>query len=68
MSRLMISCNNFGKQYVGETKGPLNTLMNGHRDDWRHSRFERSPVAEYFRSKDHDFLSHTSVLCLEHNA
>ena len=46
---------------------PLNKRMNGHRDDWRHRRFERSPTAEHFHSADHDFLSHASVCCLEHN-
>ena len=41
--------------------------MIGHRDDWRHRRFERSPTADLFHSADHDFLSHASVCCLEHN-
>ena len=50
-----------------ETKGPLNKRMNGHRDDWRHRRFERSPTAEHFHSADHDFSSHATVCCLEHN-
>ena len=49
------------------TKGPLNKRMNDYRDDWRHHRFERSPTAEHFHSTDHDFLSHASVCCLEHN-
>ena len=39
----------------------LNKGMNGHRDDWRHSRFERSSISEHSHSKDHDFLSHTSA-------
>ena len=60
----LISCN---KQCVGETKGPLNKHMNGHHDDWRHRRFERSPTAEHFHSADHDFLSNASVCYLEHN-
>ena len=30
----LISCWKCQKQYVGETKGPLNLGMNGHRDDW----------------------------------
>ena len=60
----LITCS---KQYVGETKGPLNKRMNGHREDWRHRRFERSPTAEHFHSADHDFFSHASVCCLEHN-
>ena len=55
-------------QYVGETKGPLNIRMNGHRDDWRHKRFERSPTAEHFCLQGHDFLSHASVCCLESNS
>ena len=57
-----------GKQYVGETKGPLDLRMNGHRDDWRHKRFERSPTAEHFCLQGHDFLSHASVCCLESNS
>ena len=63
----LISCSSCNKKYVGETKGPLNKRMNGHRDDWRHRRFERSPKAEHFHSADYDFLSHASVCCLEHN-
>ena len=63
----LISCSSCSKEYVGETKGPLNKHMNGHRDDWRHRRFERSPTAEHFHSADNDFLSHASVCCLEHN-
>ena len=42
--------------------------MNGHRDDWRHKRFERSPTAEHFCLQGHDFLSHASVCCLESNS
>ena len=64
----LISCGKCGKQYVGETKGPLNIRMNGHRDDWRHKRFERSPTAEHFCLQGHDFLSHASVCCLESNS
>ena len=63
-----MSCGKCGKQYVGETKGPLNIRMNGHRDDWRHKRFDRSPTAEHFCLQGHDFLSHTSVCCLESNS
>ena len=63
----LISCSSCNKQYVGENKGPLNKRMNGHRDDWRHRRFERSPTAEHFHSADHDLLSNVSVCCLEHN-
>ena len=36
----LISCGECGKQYVGETKGLLSVRMNGHRDDWKHKRFE----------------------------
>ena len=64
----LISYGKCGKQYVGETKGPLNIRMNGHRDDWRHKRFERSPTAEHFCLQGHDFLSHASVCCLESNS
>ena len=64
----LISCGECGKQYVGETKGQLSVRMNGHRDDWKHKRFERSPVAEHFRLPGHDFLSHASVCCLDHNS
>ena len=61
----LISCGKCGKQYVGETKGPLNIRMNDHRDDLRHKRFERSPVGEHFCSSGHDFISHASVCCLD---
>ena len=67
----LMSCGKCGKQYVGETKGPLNIRMNGHRDDWRHKRFDRSPTAEHFCLhclQGHDFLSHASVCCLESNS
>ena len=64
----LIACGKCGKQYVGETMGPLNIRMNGHRDDWRHKRFERSPTAEHFCLQGHDFLSHASVCCLESNS
>ena len=63
----LIFCSKFNKQYVGETKGPLNKRIHGHRDDWRHRRFIWSPTAEQFHCADHDFLSHASVSCLEHN-
>ena len=72
MSRKM--CSSFEASAVNfiilqgrETKGPLNLRMNGHRDDWKHSRFERSPVAEHFRSTEHDFLKHASVCCIDHS-
>ena len=55
------------KTVCRETKGPLNIRMNGHRDDWRHKRFERSPVGAHFCSSGHDFLSYASVCCLESN-
>ena len=58
----LISCGKCGKQYVEETKDPLNIRMNGHRDDWRHKRFERSPVGEHFCSSGHG-----SVCCLDSN-
>ena len=47
----LISCSSCNKQYVRETKGPLNKRMNGHPDDWRHRRFERSPTAEHFHCR-----------------
>ena len=37
------------------------------RDDWKHKRFERSPVAEHFCSPEHDFLNHATLCCLDHN-
>ena len=63
----LMPCGKCGKQYVGETKGLLNSRMNVYRDDWRHKRFEISPVAEHFCLPVHDFLSHASVCCLESN-
>ena len=41
--------------------------MNGYRDDLRHCRFERLPVAKHFRSSERDFLSYASVWLI-HNA
>ena len=38
-----------------------------HRDDWKHKRFERSPVAELFCSPEHDFLNQATLCCLDHN-
>ena len=55
------------KQYVGETGDHVNQRMNGHRDDWKHKRFEKSLVAEYFFSQEHDFLNHAALCCLDHN-
>ena len=43
------------KKYVGETGDHVNQRMNGPRDDWKHKRFERSPVAEHFCSPELDF-------------
>ena len=63
----LITCTKCGKQYVGETGDHVNQRMNGHRDDWKHKRFERSPVAEHFCSPEHDFLNHATLCCLDHN-
>ena len=63
----LITCTKCGKQYVGETGDHVNQRMNGHRDDWKHKRFERSPVAEHFCSPEHDFLKHAALCCLDHN-
>ena len=41
----LITCTKCGKQYIGETGDHVNQRMNCHRDDWKHKRFERSPVA-----------------------
>ena len=60
-------CYKCQKQFVGETECPMNLRMNGHHDDWRHCRFERSRVAERFCSSEHNFLSHGSVCCIDHN-
>ena len=56
------------KQYVGETKRALNERMNGHRSDWTKRRFQRSPVAEHFHLQNHDFNSHVSLCCIDHDA
>ena len=56
-----------GKQYGGETRDHVKQRMNGHRTDWKHKRFERSPVAEHFCSPEHDFLNHATLCCLHHN-
>ena len=61
----LITCTKCGKQYIGKTPDYLNQRMNGHRDNWKHKRFERSPVAEHFCSPEHDFLNHAVLCCLE---
>ena len=63
----LITWTKCGKQYVGETGDHVNQRMNGHRDDWKHKRFERSPVAEHFCSPEHDFLNHATLCCLDYN-
>ena len=63
----LITCTQCGKQYVGETKRALNERMNGHRSDWTKQRFQRSPVAEHFHLQNHDFNSHVSLCCIEHD-
>ena len=62
-----ITCTKCGKQYVDETVDYVDQGMNGLRDDWKHKRFERSPVSEHFCSPEHDFLNHASLCCLDHN-
>ena len=37
----------------------------GYKDDWRHKRFEGSPVGKHFCSSGYDFIKHASVCCLE---
>ena len=64
----LITCTQCGKQYVGETKRALNERMNGHRSDWTKRRFQRSPVAEHFHLQNHDFNSHVSLCCIDHDA
>ena len=39
--------------------------MNGNRDDRK--RFERTPFDEHFYPSEHDFISESSVRCLESN-
>ena len=63
----LITCTKCGKKYVGETGDHVNQRMNGHRDDWKYKRFERSPVAEHFCLPEHDFLNHATLCCLDHN-
>ena len=63
----LITCTKYGKQYVGETGDHVNQRMNGRRDDWKHKRFGRSPVAGHFCSPEHDFLNHAALCCLDHN-
>ena len=63
----LITCTKCRKQYVGETGDHVNQPMNGNLDDWKHKRFEKSPVAERFCSLEHDFLNHAVLCCLDHN-
>ncbi|XP_060598432.1 uncharacterized protein LOC132752158 [Ruditapes philippinarum] len=62
----LISCKVCNKQYVGETKLPLNKRMNLHRSDWKTRKFNRSPVAEHFHLEGHSFKD-VSLCCIEHN-
>ena len=55
-------------QFVGETRGPLNKKMNDHRDDWRHCRFEISPIIDFLYFETYYFLSHAIVCCPQHNS
>ena len=36
--------------------------------DWSKRRFQRSPVAEHFYLQNHDFNSHVSLCCIDHDA
>ena len=63
----LITCTKCEKQYVGETGDHVSQRMNGHRDEWKHKRFERSPVAEHFCSPEHAFLNHAKFCWLDHN-
>ena len=63
----LISCGKSGKQHIELTKGSLNIRMNGHRDDWKHKRFERSSVSEHFCLSGHDFTSDVAICCLDSN-
>ena len=63
----LIACTECGKLYVGDTSDHMNQRRNGHMDDWKLKRFERSPGAEHFCSPEHDFLNHASLCCLDHN-
>ena len=51
----LMSCGKCGKQYVGETKGPLNIRMNGHRDDWRQKDLKDPPPLSTFPCKGMTF-------------
>ena len=62
-----ITCTKCGKQHAGETGDHVNHRMDGHRDEWKHKRFERCPVAEHFCSPEHDFPNPASLCCLDHN-
>ena len=64
----LITCTQCGKQCVGETKHALNERINGHRSDWTKRRLQRSPAAEHFHLQNHDFNSHVSLFCIEHDA
>ena len=67
MLSTLVTCTKCGKQYFGETGDHMNQRMNGRRDDWKHKRFQKSPVAKHFCSPEHDFLKHAALCCLDHN-
>ena len=61
---LITSCNSHNKEYVGETRDPLNKRINGYRDHWIHCMVEISPTAEHFYFENDDFPSHAYVCCI----
>ena len=62
----LMTCNICNKQYVGETKLPINKRMNLHRSDWKTRKFNRSPVAEHFNEVGHSF-DNVELCCIEAN-
>ena len=62
---LMI-CKQCQKQYVGETKLPLNQRINLHRSDVNTHKLERSSIAEHIHTTGHTFPD-ISLCCIDHN-
>jgi hypothetical protein len=62
----LISCKVCNKQYVGETKLPLNKLMNLHRSDWKTRKLKDPQFHEHFHLEGHSFKD-VSLCCIEHD-
>ena len=62
----MITCKSCSKQYVGETKDPLNIRINGHRSSI-YTNDQESPIGPHFNLPGHSWHD-MSVIAIETNS